>query len=99
VRAVVVLALVGLIALIIAVLTGSTPLAVVVIALAVAGIVQLMRDWRHDRGRGPAAAAMSAAAPQAPAPTEIARLTADDLSPDISTDPDGPSSDARADQF
>ncbi len=89
----------GVLALLVAALTGSTPLAVVVIALAAAGIVQLVRDWRHDRGAEPAGEAAAPVAVQQPepAPPETA-LSADEFSPDISTDPDGPSSNARADQ-
>lgn len=97
-RAVLGLAIAGLLALVIAALTGSTPLAVVVIALAAAGIVQLVRDWRHERAAAPAGdAARPAAAPDHPGPAAPG-LAADDFTPDISTDPDGPSSDARADQ-
>lgn len=86
----------GLVALVIAALTGSTPLAVVVIALAVAGIIQLVRDWRREPAPDPDAAAGRVAAPR-PVSTDP-RLSADEFAPDISTDPDGPSSDARADQ-
>jgi hypothetical protein len=93
----VVLTVVGLIALIIAGLTGSTPLAIVVIALAVAGIVQLTRDWRRDSGGEPVTED-EPAHPEASTAGEAPRLTVDDFSPDISTDPNGPSSDARADQ-
>ena len=52
-RAVLGLAIAGLLALVVAALTGSTPLAVVVIALAAAGIIQLLRDWRSERGVAP----------------------------------------------
>lgn len=91
------LAIGGLIALVVAALTGSTPLAVVVVALAAAGIVQLVRDWRHDRTAAPTR--QHPATPSAHTPREsAAALTPDDFSPDISTDPNGPSSDARADQ-
>lgn len=96
-RAVVVLAVVGLVGLVIAALTGSTPLAIVVIVLALAGIVQLVRDWRREPRPAPVPDV-------GPAPTDNraaagdSRLAADEFSPDISTDPDGPSSDARADQ-
>ena len=45
-RVVAVLAVTGLIALVIAVLTGSTWAAAVVIVAATAGIVLLLRDWR-----------------------------------------------------
>jgi hypothetical protein len=90
VRAVAILAITGLIALVVALLTGSTPLAVLVVGLAVAGLVLLLRDWRHDGIRHPEAA-----------PEQIAdvpgELSPDEFSPDISSDPDGPSSDARAD--
>ena len=90
-----ILTITGLVALVVAVLTGSTPLAVVVVALAITGIVLLVRDWRADRARGVAE----------PVPTvheesgaDARDLSPDQFSPDISTDPDGPSSDARADQ-
>ena len=86
----VVLAVVGLIGLVLAAATGSTPLALVVIALAVAGIIQLVRDWRREPAPEPA---RRPAVPAAEAP----ELSADEFSPDISTDPDGPSSNARAD--
>lgn len=93
------LAIAGLLALIVAALTGSTPLAVVVIALAAAGIVQLVRDWRHDRSAAPAEAPARPVPPadQPAAQSAAAGLTPDDFTPDISTDPGGPSSDARAD--
>ncbi len=89
------MAVLGLIGLVLAMVTGSTPLAVVVIALAVAGIVQLVRDWRREPAPVPV--------PDNPAPAVEPepvkpRFSADEFSPDISTDPDGPSSDARADQ-
>lgn len=88
-RAVAILAIAGLIALVVAMLTGSTPLAVVVIGLAIAGIVLLLRDWRAERNRPD---------PEADGPRASAHgLSADEFSPDISTDPNGPSSDARAD--
>ena len=93
-RAVAILAITGLIALVVALLTGSTPLAVLAIGMAVAGIVVLLRDWRSDRGH-----------PAADVPDRIAdgsgasphELSPDEFSPDISSDPGGPSSDARAD--
>ena len=95
-RVVAVLAVTGLIALVIAVLTGSTWAAAVVIVAATAGIVLLLRDWRSERSR-------SLANPGEPVPsaapgamTTGAPLTVDEFSPDLSTDPDGPSSDARA---
>lgn len=89
-RPVGILAIAGVVALVIALVTGSTPLAVVVIGLAVAGIVLLIRDWREDRHR-----AVEAAAPSDDADSR--GLSPDEFSPDISGDPDGPSSDARAD--
>lgn len=93
-RAVAILAITGLIALVVALVTGSTPLAVLVIGLAIAGIVVLLRDWRNDSGR-----------PEPDGPDRIAdesdaahlELSPDEFSPDISGDPGGPSSDARAD--
>lgn len=96
VRAVVVLAVLGLFGIVLAALTGSTPLAVVVIALALAGIVQLVRDWRREPAHEPVREPSASAGEPAPGTAE---LSADDFSPDISTDPDGPSSDARADQI
>lgn len=96
-RAVLLLAVVGLMALVLAALTGSTPLAVVVVALAVAGIVQLVRDWRREPATegdtGPETTATAL-----PSNPGVTRISADEFTPDISTDPDGPSSDARADQ-
>lgn len=89
-RAVAILAIAGLIALVVAMLTASTPLAVLVIGLAIAGIVLLLRDWRAERNRPGQDAAAE------PDPSAHG-LSADELSPDISTDPNGPSSDARAD--
>jgi len=94
VGAVAILAITGLIALVIALVTGSTPLAFLVIGLAVAGIVLLLRDWRDDRNRGPVDAS-GRIADDADAPREV--LSPDEFSPDISGDPGGPSSDARAD--
>lgn len=97
------LAIAGLLALIVAALTGSTPLAVVVIALAAAGIVQLVRDWRQDSGPEPVEEQAPTPPPDpvtesAPPGLAAQAMAPDDFTPDISTDPDGPSSDARADQ-
>lgn len=89
------LAVVGLFGLVLAALTGSTPLAVVVIALAVAGIFQLVRDWRREPAPEPVEQPSAPAGDSLPGTTD---LSAGDFSPDISADPDGPSSDARADQ-
>lgn len=90
-RAVAILAITGLVALVLALLTGSTPLAILVVGLAVAGIALLLRDWRDDRNRAPADTA------DQPADGSHNGLSPDEFAPDISSDPDGPSSDARAD--
>lgn len=92
-RIVVVLALAGLIALLVAVLTDSTYAAVAVVVLAVAGIVLLLRDWRADRRQ--ASAAMTTDAPESE-PVDPA-MSPEMFAPDISADGRGPSSDARAD--
>ena len=93
-RSVAILTICGVVALVLAVLSGSTPLAVIVVALAITGIVMLVRDWRADRRR--------VVAEPVPViddvPAEAHHLTPDQFAPDISTDPAGPSSDARADQ-
>jgi hypothetical protein len=88
-----ILTITGLVALVVAVLTGSTPLAVIVVALAITGIVFLLRDWREERARAVGAEPVI----EDVAPVDSDHLTPDAFSPDISTDPDGPSSDARAD--
>lgn len=87
-RIVVALAVAALVALIAALVTGSTVPAVAVVLLAGAGIVVLLRDWRAE---SPPAQDLPTDADGAP--------RAGDFSPDISTEPDGPSSDARADQL
>lgn len=87
-RIVVVLALAALVALVVALVTGSTVPAVAVIVLAGAGVVLLLRDWRTERP------VMDDSEHEQP----HAALSADELSPDISGDPGGPSSDARSDQ-
>jgi hypothetical protein len=94
-----VLAVTALIVLFVALFTGNTWASLAVVALAALGIILLVRDWRTDRlsvvaGRsGPAASDDPG--------TELAEgpLTPDEFSPDLSTDPEGPSSDARADQL
>jgi hypothetical protein len=96
-RVVAVLAVAGLIALVVALLTGSTWAAVAVIALAVAGIALLLRDWR-EIGNVPSDSRQPPHEEPVIEECELS-LTADEFSPDLSTDPDGPSSDARADQF
>ena len=85
------LTITGLIALVVALMTGSTPLAFLVIGLAVAGIALLLRDWRDDRNRD------LVDPTDAIADESRRELSADRFSPDISGDPNGPSSDARAD--
>lgn len=96
VRGVVALAIGGAVALILAVLTGSTPLAIVVVALAFAGIVQLIRDWRGERTDDPRPEDVLAPAVEPPAAPSDG-LAPDNFTPDISTDPNGPSSNARVD--
>lgn len=76
----------ALFALVVALLGGGTTFAVLGIALAALGIVLLTRDWWGERARSRLGTTL-------PDPLFVA----DELSPDISTDPDGPSSDARAD--
>lgn len=95
-RIVVVVALAGLITLVVAVLTDNTFVAVGVIALAVLGILLLLRDWRADR-RQPAAP-VKAAEDDEPEPETVAiPISPEMFAPDISTDGGGPSADARAD--
>lgn len=87
-RVVVALALAASFALLVALVGGGTWFAFLVIALAGLGIGLLARDWRAERTKY---------RPSAPAQHNPPVILADDLSPDISTHPDGPSSDARAD--
>jgi hypothetical protein len=96
-RVVGVLAVTALIVLVGALFTGNAWAGLAVIALAALGIVLLVRDWRTDR-LGAVASRSGPAASDDPG-TELAEgpLTPDEFSPDLSTDPDGPSSDARAD--
>jgi hypothetical protein len=96
-RVVALLAFSALIVLVIALFTGNAGASVVVIALAALGIILLVRDWRTD----PLIKARSGpAASDDPGITLVeGRLIPDEFSPDLSTDPDGPSSDARADQL
>ena len=84
------LAVAALFALVVALVGGGTGFAVLVIALATMGILLLARDWWAERARG-----RLTGRPDTPDTDELG--VADDLSPDISSDPDGPSSDARAD--
>jgi hypothetical protein len=96
VRIVVVVALAGLITLVVAVLTDNTFVAVGVIALAVLGILLLLRDWRADRRRP--AAPVKAAEDDEPEPETVAiPISPEMFAPDIATDGGGPSADARAD--
>ena len=96
VRIVMVVALAGLITLLVAVLTDNTFVAVGVIALAVLGILLLLRDWRADR---PAPAPVDDAEAELPDPDPVdPDMSPEMFAPDISTEAGGPSSDARADQ-
>jgi hypothetical protein len=97
-RIVVALAVAALVALIAALVTGSTLPAIAVVLLAGAGIVVLLRDWRADSPPADSPPADSLT-PDAPASDPDGAPRAGDFSPDISTAPDGPSSDARADQL
>lgn len=94
-RVVLILTLTALVALILALTTGSAWAGFAVIALALAGIVLLLRDWRSERSRTRRDATSGTGTDGAGPPG--APLRPDDFSPDISTDPSGPSSDARAD--
>jgi hypothetical protein len=94
---VVVVALTGLIALLVAILTGNTFVAIGVIALAALGIVLLLRDWRADRRQTPEPDKPVDVEMPDPEPVEAA-MSAEMFAPDIPTDGGGPSSDARADQ-
>ena len=96
VRPVVLLALAGLFALLLALFTGSTWMALVVVGLAIAGLVVLMRNWR---GEGNQLEEDSGPPPFEEFGIDTSRspLKPDEFSPDISTDPNGPSSNARAD--
>jgi len=98
-RVVAVLAVAGLITLVVALLTGSTWAALAVIVLAVAGIALLLRDWRGEKTNNSSRDSRQQPHEEPDVEEFESPLTADDLSPDLSTDPDGPSSDARADQF
>ena len=94
---VVVLALAGLVALLVAILTGSTFVAVIVIALAVLGILLLVRDWRTERRQFPSGGHGASPAEDRDGTGSAARMDPDTFSPDIAADGNGPSSDARAD--
>lgn len=96
---VVVLAIAGLIALIAAILTNSTWVALVVIVLAASGIILVVHDWRREKSQATGATSdqvppnnAEEADEEMPGP-----VRADMFKPDISTDPNGPSSNARAD--
>ena len=96
-RTVIALAIAALAALVVALITGSTWPALAVVALAGAGIVLLLRDWRAER---------SAVSEPVDEPNHVDHRVehrvephADEFSPDVSTYPNGPSSDARSDQL
>lgn len=91
------LALAGLVALVVAIMTGSTLVAVVVIALAALGIVLLLRDWRAEKKAAGTPDDESSTDEQAATVAAEDQMSADMFSPDISADGNGPSSDARAD--
>lgn len=93
-RVVLMLAVAALASLVMALVTGSTWASVLVVALAAAGIVLLLRDWRAER----AAPGKPAAAPVFEETGGRTSLQAGEFSPDISDAPGGPSSDARSDQ-
>lgn len=87
----------ALAALLVTLLTGNPWVAVAVITLAAAGIVVLVRDWRGDRCRAITGRSGPKSDQRVRIPTPAAPLVPDDFSPDVSPDPTGPSSDARAD--
>ncbi|MFN8087517.1 MAG: hypothetical protein U0R81_00820 [Mycobacterium sp.] len=91
-----VLTLAGLVALVVAVITGSTPVALGVIALAAVGIILLLRDWRTEQQQARFDADIEADDIEFGDGGRSA-VSPDMFTPDISTDPDGPSADARAD--
>jgi len=98
-RVVGILAGAALIVLVVGLFTGNTWAGLAVIALAALGIVLLVRDWRTERlGVVASRSGPEASDDLGTCPAE-GPLTPDDFSPDLSTDPDGPSSDARADQL
>lgn len=87
------LAAAALVALLAAVLTGSPWPAILVVVLAAAGIVLLLRDWRADRAAVDTGQRMFTDTGDGPA------AGPEEFSPDISDRPGGPSSDARSDQI
>ncbi|HQC78247.1 MAG TPA: hypothetical protein PLH92_16190 [Mycobacterium sp.] len=78
-RVVVVLALAALAALIVALVSGSTLAAILVVMLALAGIVLLVRDWRAEPDAAEQASDSLGTIPE----PGVDPLTADELSPDI----------------
>ena len=99
-RTVIALAIAALAALIVALITGSTWPALAVVVLAGAGIVLLLRDWRAERSAAEHSAPdRSAGEPVDESVEHHVDPHADEFAPDISTDPNGPSSDARSDQL
>ena len=69
----------ALVALVLALVTGSTLAAVAADMLALAGIVLLLRDWRAES----AAAPRTLAGPAAPEQSPATPITADEHSPEI----------------
>ncbi len=94
---VVVLTLAGLAALVVAVITGSTPVALGVIALAAVGIVLLLRDWRTEQQQARFDSDIVADDIIEFSDGGRSAVSPDMFTPDISTDPDAPPADARAD--
>lgn len=95
VRIVVAVALAALITLVAALLTDNTFVALGVIALAVLGMLLLLRDWRGARNEEPASVAVEPEQPECE--TVAIRISPEMFNPDIGDDGSGPSSDARAD--
>ena len=99
-RTVIALAIAALAALIVALITGSTWPALAVVVLAGAGIVLLLRDWRAERSAAEHSAPdRSAGEPVDESVEHHVDPHVDEFAPDISSDPNGPSSDARSDQL
>lgn len=94
---VVVVALTGLVALLVAVLTDSTFVAIVVIALAALGIALLLRDWRAEHRQRTADRDAPDGGDQSAAEQVDTEMSPEMFAPDISAEGAGQSSDARSD--